>query len=172
VRAADPDAIAQDLRQQITSVVPDLPVGAIETADAVYLRDTHQISYTAMTVGGFGAIATILAAWGLLAVMAYSVSMRTREIGIRVAIGARPADITRMILRQSGGLALGGVIAGMALAIPVSLSLHALFIGVSPVDPIAIGAPAALLLVVGLLASAVPARRAARIDPARTLRDG
>jgi putative ABC transport system permease protein len=172
VRAADPDAIAQDLRQQIASVVPDLPVGAIETADAVYLRDTHQISYTAMTVGGFGAIATILAAWGLLAVMAYSVSMRTREIGIRVAIGARPADITRMILRQSGGLALGGVIAGMALAIPVSLSLHALFIGVSPVDPIAIGAPAALLLVVGLLAAAVPARRAARIDPARTLRDG
>jgi predicted permease len=172
VRSAGPTALAPDLRRLLADLAPELPVGAIQTADTIYLRDTSQFMFMALTVGGLGTIALLLAGSGLLAVMAYSVSLRTREIGIRMAIGARPIDVTRLIMRQSTALAAGGVAVGLGLAIPLAVFLRALFAGVSPLDPIAVATPCLVLFVVSVLAAALPARRAAHVDPATTLRDG
>jgi ABC-type antimicrobial peptide transport system permease subunit len=103
-------------------------------------------------------------------VIAYLVSLRTREIGVRMAIGARAADVVRLVLRQAVRLVLLGTAAGFVIALPLFSYIRELFVGVSPFDPLAVGTTAALLLAVGCGAAALPARRAARIDPVKALR--
>jgi ABC-type antimicrobial peptide transport system permease subunit len=108
---------------------------------------------------------------GLYAVLAYLVSLRRREIGIRLAIGAQPAQIVRLIFGQSLRVVGGGIILGITLAVPAALLMRALIVGVSPFDPVSIAPTVALLIIVAGLASAIPARVAARVDPTITLRD-
>jgi len=121
-------------------------------------------------VGSFGLIAALLAAIGLYGVMAYAVTRRTNEIGIRLALGARSADVQWMVLRES----LWMVAAGLAVGIPAALALtklvrQALF-GIEPNDPASFVAAAALMLTIAAVAAWIPARRAARVDPMRALR--
>ena len=123
------------------------------------------------SLGAFGALALLLAAVGLYGVVAYSVSRRTREVGIRIALGAERWQVVRMILGQGGRLALAGVTLGALAAAGVARVLDSLLYGVSGLDPAAYGAAAGVLLLVALGANLVPAVAAARVDPVRALRN-
>jgi len=115
-------------------------------------------------------IGLLLAAMGLYGVMAYSVAQRTREFGVRVAMGARPRDIVRLILRESGMLTISGMFAGLILAALSTRIVANLIYGISPLDPVTYGAVAVVLVAVGIAASYIPARRAAKVDPIVALR--
>jgi putative ABC transport system permease protein len=124
----------------------------------------------AVLLGAFGALALLLAAIGLYGVVAYSMAQRTREVGVRVALGAGLGDVVRLALGSGMRLAVVGALAGVLGAAAVARLLSALLYGVSPLDPMAYAAAAAVLLSVALLANLVPARRAARVDPMAALR--
>ncbi|HEX7778832.1 MAG TPA: FtsX-like permease family protein, partial [Vicinamibacterales bacterium] len=171
VRAPDPEAMAPQIRDVIRRAEPRLVAIEISSAEAVFLREIGALGTVAWSIGGLGLVALGLAAAGLYAVMAFLVSLRRQEFGIRLAMGARPGDVLQLILRQGFRLALAGSLAGFAIALLVALTLRASFVGMSPFDPAAMLPPAAVLMVVTLLASAVPARRASRIDPIRALRE-
>jgi predicted permease len=123
----------------------------------------------AVILGAFGMLALLLAAVGLYGVIAYSVSLRTRELGVRVALGAGRADLLRLVLVQGGRIALVGLAAGVLLAALVGRVLEALLYGVSPLDPVAYALAVTVLLVVAALANLAPAVSAARVDPIRAL---
>jgi ABC-type antimicrobial peptide transport system permease subunit len=133
-------------------------------------RESSPIRYLGLAAGGLGAVALLLAMAGLYAVVAYVVSLRTREIGVRMAIGASRADIAKLVVRQAARLVLVGAAAGLALTLPLTYTLRALFIGISPFDPMAFIPMIAALALVSVLASIVPARRAASIDPVAAIR--
>jgi ABC-type antimicrobial peptide transport system permease subunit len=99
------------------------------------------------------------------------VALRRHEIGIRLAVGARPSDVVRLVLRESTMLALSGVVVGLVLALPATYAVRFLFVGVSVLDPAALGGPAVVLIGSAIAAAALPARRAARVDPVQTLRE-
>jgi putative ABC transport system permease protein len=124
----------------------------------------------ALVLGAFGALALLLAGVGLYGVVAYSVSRRTREVGIRMALGAERRTVLRLILAQGGRLALVGVALGAIASVGVGRLLESLLYGVSGFDPIAYGAAAGILLLTACLANLVPALTAARLDPVRALR--
>jgi putative ABC transport system permease protein len=126
--------------------------------------------FCAALVSLLAATALILAAVGVFGVTAYSVQQRTREIGIRVALGARPADVVRLVLKQSAMLALIGICIGLPVAFASTRALRALVHGMSPTDPIALGGAAVLLAAATLVASYLPARRATRVSPMLALR--
>jgi putative ABC transport system permease protein len=124
----------------------------------------------AALLGAFGAVALFLAAIGLYGVVSYNVEQRTREVGLRMALGARMTDVLRLVLGQGMRLALVGVVIGGLAAAAVARVLSSLLYGVSALDPLAYGAAVALLLAVALAANWLPARRAARVDPMIALR--
>jgi len=124
----------------------------------------------ASLAGAFGILALLLAAVGLYGVLAYSVSRRTREIGIRMALGARRVDVVRMILQRGIRLTVIGCAIGLLLAAGASQALVVFLFGVTPLDPAVFGAAATLFAVIGLAACYLPARRATTVDPLVALR--
>ncbi|MCC7132205.1 MAG: FtsX-like permease family protein [Gemmatimonadales bacterium] len=134
-------------------------------AGALFVQSTG-----ATLLGGLGLVALGLAALGLYGVLAFSVSQRTREIGIRMALGSVAGDIVRLVVRQAARLVLIGVLIGAVLALAVGNLLRSQLFGVQPADPLTFAAVVGLLGAVGLLAAALPARRAARVDPVVTLK--
>jgi ABC-type antimicrobial peptide transport system permease subunit len=124
----------------------------------------------ASLLGVFGLLALALASVGLYGVIAFSVARRDREIGVRVAMGARPGDVLRLVLRGGMALVAAGIVAGLAAAAGLSRFLSGVLYGTSSVDPVAYGAAAAALLAVAFAANYLPARRAARLDPLAALR--
>jgi ABC-type antimicrobial peptide transport system permease subunit len=122
------------------------------------------------TFGAFAAVALVLAALGVYGVLSYVTAQRTRELGVRAAFGARGADLERMVLAGGARLAAAGVAGGALLFLALRRGLSALLYGVGPTDPVALGAGVTALAAVVLLASWLPARRAARADPAQALR--
>jgi ABC-type antimicrobial peptide transport system permease subunit len=168
--SADPAALLGPVRDAIRGVERDQPVTEIGT-----MRDAIGDAVAAprvltLLVGLFGVVALLLAAIGVYGVVAYVVGQRTNEIGIRIALGARSADIVRWTLRTGLVPALVGLVAGGVGALLLSRLLGAQLYDVSPTDPVVFGGVAVVLVVVALLASGVPARRAARVDPAVALR--
>ena len=133
-------------------------------------KDTRDRRIAGSALAGFAAAALLVAVLGLYGLVAQSVRHRVREIGVRVAVGATPNTVLRLFLAEGGRLMLWGVIGGVAIAIPATRMLSSLVFGVTTTDPWTYAAVAALLLVVGLATSAVPAWRAARIDPTEALR--
>ena len=125
----------------------------------------------AALLGAFGSLALLLAAVGLYGVISYSVTLRTREMGVRMALGAQRADVLRLVLRQGARLALVGVGVGAMLAALVGRVFSALLYGVSSLDPLAYAVAATVLLAVAAAANLVPALAAARVDPMRALRN-
>jgi ABC-type antimicrobial peptide transport system permease subunit len=120
-------------------------------------------------LAGFALIAVLLAAIGIYGVMAYSVRRRTREIGTRVALGADRGAIVRLVMREGGSITLAGVVVGLSAGFVAARSLAAILYGVPAADPVSLTAAAVVLSITGLAACYIPARRAARVDPARTL---
>jgi ABC-type antimicrobial peptide transport system permease subunit len=123
-------------------------------------------------VGAFGALALILATVGIYSVVSYTVSLRTREVGIRLALGAVSNNVVLMILRQVGITALCGVAAGLGISFWLTQMIGSLLFGVKPTDPMTISAVVALIFGVTLAASYCPARRAAKLDPMSAIRRG
>jgi predicted permease len=171
VRAAgDPRALAPAVSAQVRGLDPALPVYEVRT-----LAEHARGSSFPQRLGGsllavFGVLALALAAIGLYGVLAYSVGQRTREIGIRVALGAAASDVFRMVMRQGVAVAAVGVVLGLLAALPAARALRALLVGVGPWDPLSFAVVTAALLAAAAAACAVPARRATRVDPAVALR--
>jgi ABC-type antimicrobial peptide transport system permease subunit len=120
--------------------------------------------------GIFAGLALLVAAVGLYSVVAYEVAQRTREMGIRIALGAASRDVLALVVRDGVAPAVAGVVLGLGLALAASGAIASLLFDTSPRDPLVLGACAAVLLVVALLASVIPARRATRVDPMEALR--
>ena len=158
------------LRAAILALEPAVVFTEDVPATAVVATTTAPTRIGAALLGAFGALALLLAAVGLYGVIAYSVSMRTREMGVRMALGAEPGDVLGLVMRQGGRLALVGIGTGAVLAALVGQVLGSLLYGVSALDPIAYAVAAAVLLVVAAVAAFVPALAASRLDPLRALR--
>jgi len=167
----DPAALAATVVAQIRGLDPGMPVIDVQTLEHFFragaLYGNRLITQVVSIIGLFG---VLLAVTGLYGVIAYSVSRRTREIGIRMAIGADPAKVARLVLRQGFTLTLAGTAIGLALALAASKLLASLLAGISPRDPLVYLLAPALLAGVSLLACYVPALRAARVDPMEALR--
>ncbi len=163
--------ISTTLSKAIWSIDKNLPVNKIVTMNDSLGDFIAERRFVMNLLGAFAGLALVLAAAGIYGVLAYSVSQRTREIGIRMAVGAGTGDILRLIVREGLGLAIGGVMVGIAGAAALTRLLRGLLFGVSALDPWTFGAGAFALVIVAAVASAVPARRAARLDPLEALRD-
>ncbi|HET8644075.1 MAG TPA: ABC transporter permease, partial [Vicinamibacteria bacterium] len=157
-------------RAAVQALEPEAVLTENVTASEVAAATTAPTKIGALLLGAVGILALLLAAVGLYGVIAYSVGMRTREIGVRMALGARPGDVLRLVMRQGARLAVVGIGAGAVLAALAGRVLGSLLYGVSALDPLAYVAAAATLLAVAALASVVPALGAARMDPLRALR--
>jgi predicted permease len=168
--AGDPGALRDPVRRLVRDLDADLPIYAVQTL-AERLDESIGAQRTAATmVGAYGALALLVAAVGLYGAMAYSVSRRTREIGVRMALGARESSVLRGVLAEAGRLAATGAVLGLAAAIPATRLLRSQLFGVSPGDPLTLIAVAAVLGLVSLAAAYLPARRATRVDPVVALR--
>ncbi len=171
VRASAPPArIVPELKRAVLAVDRDQPLERIATMDEVIAGELATPRFHMLLLVCFAALALVLAAVGIYGVVAYSVAQRTRETGIRMALGASPAAVLGAVLREAGLLAAAGVLAGIALAAAGTRVLSALLFGVRPADPLTFAAVAALLVGVALLAAWIPARRATRVDPSIALR--
>jgi putative ABC transport system permease protein len=168
--AGDPRALFGPVRAAIAELDPAQPVFDLQTLEQVVGASLGQRRFTLTLMVVFGLIALALAAVGIYGVMAYTVAQRTREIGIRVALGARPGSVVKMVLREGMTLVALGVIIGTAGALAVTRLARTLLYGVSATDSATYLAIAAVLSAVGLVAIVIPALRATRVDPMRALR--
>jgi predicted permease len=169
-RRSSDGSLINDLRAAVAAFDPNLPVIHTQTlAEATAIGLLPQL-LAAWIAGSVGTIGLLLAALGLYGLTAFSVAQRTREIALRIALGASRDAVLSLVLRQSARLALAGAAIGLALAVGASLLLQSLLVGIRPVDPLAFGLATLLLCAVLLLASWTPARRASRMDPMRALR--
>jgi predicted permease len=166
----DPLTLVAPIRQEVRATDPNLPIAAIRTMDDVVGATLSSPRFTGVLLAVFAAVALVLSAIGIYGVLSYLVSRRTREIGIRLAVGAGRAQVLGMVLRSGLSLALGGMCAGLAIAFVLTRSLQGLLHGVSPTDPLTFGVVAAALSLVATVASLVPAWRAMRVDPVVALK--
>jgi putative ABC transport system permease protein len=166
----DPAALAAPVRRALREMDSSVPVYGVATLSSLVDKASGQRVFVTRLLAGFAAVALLLAAIGLYGVVSYAVAQRTREVGVRMALGAQRRDVIRLVLSSGVSLVATGLVAGLAGALLATRSLGALVFGVSPVDPLSFGAAAGLLVVVALLAHWLPVSRALRIDPASALR--
>jgi putative ABC transport system permease protein len=169
--AQDPASVINALRGAVWAVDSERPVSLIRTMDQLMEQNVADRARPMMLLGIFAGLALVLACIGVYGVLAYSVAQRTREIGVRMALGAGPGDVTWMILGRGLKLSAVGLIAGAALAGILGILLRTLLFGVTPAAPLVYAGTAASLIVVALAACVIPAQRAARVDPVVALRD-
>jgi putative ABC transport system permease protein len=171
VRAeSDPLGVVAAVKSQIWSVDPEQPITSVATMEQVLADSVAPRRFNMLLLGIFAAVALALAAFGIYGVISYTVSQRTHEIGIRVAMGARGSDVLKLVVGQGMTLALIGVGLGLAAAFGLTRLMSSLLFGVSPTDGATFGVIAVLLTGVALAACIVPARRATKVDPMVALR--
>jgi putative ABC transport system permease protein len=167
---AEPLSLASIVRERVRELDPTLPISQVMTMETVVQRSVASRRLQMLLLTVFAAIALVLASIGTYGVLAYHVTERTREIGVRMALGARAADIVRLVVREGMVPASIGVLLGVAGAMAVSRLLDTLLFETSAADPVTFGATAVVLLTAAFLACVVPARRATRIEPSMALR--
>ena len=167
---AGSESLMKEVRGAVWSVDANLPLANVRTLDYYYTKSMARTSFTLVMLGIAGGMALLLGTVGLYGVIAYSVSQRTREIGIRMALGAEQKELTGMFVRQGLWLAAGGVACGIVVAIAAVRLMSSLLFHVSPGDPVTYGAVSIGLIATAALASYLPSRRAAAVDPVEALR--
>ena len=168
--ASDPNLLIASARNAVKALDPDQPIYNQRTMGEIRAESVQSEKLTLTLLSLFAGIALVLAIVGIYGVMSYSVTQRTHEIGIRMAIGARPRDVFRMVLGQGMKLALIGVGLGLILAFAVTRFMATMLFGVAPTDATTFGAITAILIGVALLACYLPGRRATRVEPTISLR--
>jgi putative ABC transport system permease protein len=168
--AGDPATISKEVRATANAINPDLSVEGVTRLDELIERHVGETKLVIWASAAVGALALLLGAVGLYGVMAYAVAGRTKEIGIRMALGAGPGRVRRMILAEGLALAAAGIVAGLLISAASMRLMRSMLYGISPIDPLTYAAVAAFLTAVALLASYVPARRATKVDPMVALR--
>jgi putative ABC transport system permease protein len=168
--SGSPDALAGPVRQAMAAVDPELPVAGVTPLSEVMADSIARPRFVFLVIGAFAATAVMLAALGLFGVLSYSVGQRLPEIGVRLALGARPRDVAALVLREGAGMAALGVVVGVAAALGLARVLDRLLFETSARDPLAIASVVAVVALVTLAAAWLPARRASRVDPSSALR--
>ena len=166
----DVATIAPRVEAAVRAIDPSVPTYGARAMTEIVAQASARTSFTLALLGIASTLALVLGAVGIYGVISYVVSLRTREIAIRMALGARPQDVRRMVSRQAASVAAVGIVVGLVGALAIMRLLRALLFGVSPSDPVALAGAAALLIAVSAAASWIPARRAASLDPAQALR--
>lgn len=169
--AGDPETLTRAVRSQVSALDPELPLFEVSTMQQAVDRSLVTRRLTSMLLASFAATALLLAVLGIYGVMSLNVGSRTNEFGIRLALGARPGDVRRMVIIQGMRLALAGIVFGLVGAFFLTRFLQTLLYKVTPTDPLIFTAVASGLALVALAASYLPARRATRVDPMVALRD-
>jgi predicted permease len=169
-RTATPASVAEGIRAEIRRAAPDLPIESTVTMDEAVAASVAQPRFRMVLLALFAMAAMLIATCGLYGLMAYAVAQRRREIGVRMALGAEPRDVLRLVLTRALRIIVVGLTVGLAGALGVTRVLQRFLFGVTPTDPIAFTAVTLLLVTVGLVAAWLPARRATRIDPSAALR--
>jgi len=170
VRTPTPAGAVEGIRAEIRRVAPDLPIESTATMDEAVAASVAQPRFRTVLLALFATTATLIATCGIYGLMAYAVTQRRREIGVRMALGAERRDVSRLVLTRALRIVVAGLVVGLVGAIGVTRVLQTFLFGVTPTDPIAFTIVTLLLMAVGLMAAWLPARRAARIDPMVALR--
>jgi predicted permease len=160
----------EEVRSAVWSVNPNLPLANVRTMQEILDDSMARTSFTLVMLGIAAGVALVLGAVGIYGVISYSVSQRTREIGVRMALGAARRDVNRLVLREGLPLIAAGLAFGLAAAFGLTRLMSALLFGVSPVDPVTFAGVSVALAAVALVASYLPARRASSMDPTEALR--
>jgi putative ABC transport system permease protein len=169
--AAAPTSLTARIREEVNALDRDVPVAALTTLDTWVTKSMAPTRFLLALNGTFAVLALVLASLGLYGVISYSARQRTREIGVRVAMGASVGNVIRLILGQGLILAAIGIALGLAASLALTRVVKTYLVGVSSTDPVTFAGVAAILVAVAAVASYVPARRASRIDPSHALRD-
>jgi ABC-type antimicrobial peptide transport system permease subunit len=171
VRTSSPsEPMITPVREAARALDPRVPILWVRTLEDVGAREVAPFTMLASGLTALGSVALALAALGLFGVLSFIVAQRRYEIGVRVALGARRIDVTWLVLRQALKLGAGGVVVGALIAVGTVTFLRALIHGLKPLDPLAFASVAVVMVLVALVASAIPARRAAAVDPMQALR--
>jgi putative ABC transport system permease protein len=168
--SGNPIGMAAVARETISGLDPLLPVEEVGTLDDVVSASVGSRRFAATLIGLFASLALLLAAVGLYGVMAYAAEQRRREVGIRIALGARSTEVVRLFVGEGARLAILGAVAGILLAIAATRLLASQLYDVKPGDPLTLGLAAAILIAVSIASAYLPARRASRVDPIAALR--
>jgi ABC-type antimicrobial peptide transport system permease subunit len=168
--AVEPSSLAPALRNAVREIDPALPVYDVMTMNERLSNSVAARRFNLLLLGGFAALALLLASVGVYGVISYVVTQRTHEIGVRMALGAQNADIARLFVKQGMALVLRGVALGSVGALALTRVMKSLLFDVSPTDPLTFAVITLLLISVALLACWIPARRATRVDLMITLR--
>jgi hypothetical protein len=170
LRGRNPLALVPAVRAAVAELDANLPVAHVEAMERILARSEARLSFTMQALALAAALALVLGAIGLYGVLSYVVSQRTQEIGVRLALGAEPGAVQKMVVLQGARIAVTGIVIGIVGAVGLTRFLQGLLFDTEPLDPAAFVATSILLLGVGLLASYLPARRASLVDPMRSLR--
>ena len=168
--SGDVTATTRAMQQLIRDMDPTLPTFDVRSMRAAVSASTARLSFTMVILGIAAAVTLILGVIGLYGVIAYVVTLRTRELGVRIALGAQPRAVAAMVTRQGLVLSGAGIVVGLGLVVVAARFLRSFLFEIAPTDPLTLGASAAILIAFALLASWVPARRAARVNPIEALR--
>ncbi len=171
VRAQEPAALVGPIQRTIRQVASEQPIDELASMASIVASSTARPRFSSALMGAFAALALVLAAVGIYGTLSYAVSRREREIGVRMALGARPTDVLGLVARRGLGLAAAGVGLGLAVAALATRLLRDLLFGVAPLDPWSFAGAGVLLLAVAAAASLLPALRAGRLDPLTALRE-
>ncbi|HEX7019563.1 MAG TPA: ABC transporter permease [Gemmatimonadaceae bacterium] len=168
--AGDPMSMTVPVQRAVHDLDATLPLFNVKSMSAAARASIAQLSFTIIVLGAAAVVTLVLGAIGLYGVMAYVVALRSRELGVRIALGATPASVVAMLTRQGVVITALGIVGGLLLFVPVARALRALLFGVAATDPLTLVTASALLVTVAALASWIPARRTTRLDPAEVLR--
>jgi ABC-type antimicrobial peptide transport system permease subunit len=170
IKSPRAETLTGEIRELVREIAPEAPVYREYTMDFLARRSRVQLSFTMLTLGVVSALALLLGAVGLYGVLSYVVAARTREIGLRMALGATPGNVRRQVVSQGAKVVLLGVAIGIVVAVTSTRFLGALLYQVEAVDPVVFVLMSVMMIAIGALASYMPARRASRVDPMVSLR--